>query len=179
MEQGAAAVVVERPRKGIAENWWCAIRCAALQDLGTWARRQWGGTVIGVTGSAGKTTTKDAIAHLLEGANAGGQTVGNLNNHVGVPLSILRLPDAARTAVLEMGMNHAGEIRALAAMARPEIGVVTNVGYAHVEFFDSIEGIAAAKRELIEESAARWRGGAECRRCARARAFAMCTRGVR
>jgi UDP-N-acetylmuramoyl-tripeptide--D-alanyl-D-alanine ligase len=108
---------------------------AALQSSASWALKQWNGEVIGVTGSAGKTSTKDVIASML-GAS--------------MPLSILRLPREARVAVLEMGMNHAGEIRALCAIARPHIGVVTNVGYAHMEAFDSIEGVAAAKRELIE-----------------------------
>ena len=149
LEKGAAAAVVDHPT-GAAGELVVSDTLAALQQLAAWARVHWGGRVIGVTGSAGKTTTKDAIAHVLAVGLSVGKTIGNFNNHVGVPLSILRLPDEAQLAVLEMGMNHAGEIRELAGMARPEIGVVTNVGYAHMESFDSIEGIARAKGELIE-----------------------------
>ncbi len=150
-QKGAAAAVVSRTDHEAGPLLVVEDTLAALRQLAGWARRRWGGTVIGVTGSAGKTTTKDIIAWILGSAMPVGRTEGNLNNHIGLPVSILRLPDGARAAVLEMGMNHPGEIRALAALAAPEIGVVTNVGRAHLGFFDSIEQIALAKRELIEE----------------------------
>jgi UDP-N-acetylmuramoyl-tripeptide--D-alanyl-D-alanine ligase len=122
---------------------------AALQSLAAAVRRLWGKTVVGVTGSTGKTTTKDAIAHVLSSRLKVLKSAGNLNNHFGLPLQLLRLEPEHEVAVIEMGMSHAGEIRALAGLAQPDIGVVTNVAPVHLEFFDSLAGIARAKYELI------------------------------
>ncbi len=122
----------------------------ALQTLATAVRKLWGKTAIGITGSMGKTTTKEAMAHLLSARHRVHRSKGNFNNHFGLPLGLLTLEPEYDLAVIEMGMSHAGEIAALARIALPNEGVVTSVGPVHLEFFDSMAGIARAKYELIE-----------------------------
>ncbi len=124
---------------------------SALQMLAHAVRKDWGGRVIGVTGSAGKTTTKDAVAQVLGARFNVLKSAGNLNNAFGLPLQLLKLEREHEVAVIEMGMNHAGEIAALTKIAEPDWAVVSNVAPVHMEFFpDGLAGIARAKYELIE-----------------------------
>jgi UDP-N-acetylmuramoyl-tripeptide--D-alanyl-D-alanine ligase len=123
----------------------------SLQRLAHAVRRSWGGRVIGITGSAGKTTTKDAVAQVLGARFRVLKSQGNLNNGFGLPLQLLKLETEHEVAVIEMGMNHAGEIAALARIAEPDWAVVSNVAPVHLEYFaDGIEGIARAKYELVQ-----------------------------
>lgn len=154
LEQGARAALVTREWAGAhpaigpllpVEN-----PRRALGRLATQARRQWGRPIVAVTGSNGKTTTKELIAAALATRYRVSKSGGNLNNDLGLPLSLLHFDDRSEVGVLEMGMNHVGEIQNLARVAEPSVGVVTNVNPAHLEHFSSVDEIALAKRELIE-----------------------------
>ncbi len=126
----------------------------ALQALARWVRRRSGAHVVAITGSAGKTTTKEIAAAFLELRHRVMRSSGNLNNHIGLPLSLLELRHAADVAVVELGMNHAGEIRTLVGIAEPDMRVWTNVAEVHSEFFDSIDAIADAKAEVLDGATA-------------------------
>ena len=127
----------------------------ALQDVAREVRRRSGAKVIAITGSAGKTTTKEMTAALLAAKYSVYRNRGNLNNHIGLPLSLLELRTRPEVAVVELGMNHAGEIRTLVGIAEPDVRVWTNVGDAHLGFFASADAIAAAKAEILEGATGR------------------------
>lgn len=156
LERGALAAVVEEAQLGRYPE---AVRgrCIpvgdtfeALKQLARAVRKAWGGKIAGVTGSVGKTTTKEILAALLGARVRVLKSEGNLNNEYGLPLTLFRLEETYEAAVLEMGMSRRGELSRLAAIARPDVGVVTRVAAAHLEFFSSVDEIALAKRELIE-----------------------------
>jgi UDP-N-acetylmuramoyl-tripeptide--D-alanyl-D-alanine ligase len=154
LERGAALVIARSDTKSVVESHWPVIRVddtlIALQQLANFARRKWGRTVVGITGSTGKTTTKEITSLLLQARFRVFKSAGNFNNDFGLPLSILKLAGEHEIAVLELGMSRAGEIQRLSRIAEPNIGVVTNVRPVHLENFQSMQGIALAKRELIE-----------------------------
>lgn len=156
LERGAVVAIVSEERRmtyapelfknliGVLDTF------QALQQLARFARRTWGRAVIGVTGSTGKTTTKELLAALLATRHRVLKSEGNLNNEYGLPLNLLRLEATHELAVVEMAMAHKGELAKLCAVAEPNIGLVTNVAPVHLEFFGSIEEIAEAKRELVQ-----------------------------
>jgi UDP-N-acetylmuramoyl-tripeptide--D-alanyl-D-alanine ligase len=124
----------------------------ALLEAGAWVRDELTCPVVGITGSSGKTTTCRMVTAGLSTLYRVWSTRGNLNNHLGLPLTLLNAPEDAEAVVLEMGMNHAGEILRLGWAARPRLSLVTNIGSAHLEFFESREGIARAKAEILERT---------------------------
>ncbi|MDQ3349447.1 MAG: UDP-N-acetylmuramoyl-tripeptide--D-alanyl-D-alanine ligase, partial [Acidobacteriota bacterium] len=124
----------------------------ALQDVARDVRRRSGARVVAITGSAGKTTTKEIAAEFLAVRHQVYRNKGNLNNHIGLPLSLLELRSCPDVAVVELGMNRPGEIRTLVSVAEPDVRVWTNVGDAHMGFFDSPDAIADAKGEILEQA---------------------------
>ena len=154
----AAGVVVSRAVALDEDNESFVVEVAdttvALQDLAKFVRRESKAKVVAITGSAGKTTTKDTIAELIATRYRVVKNAGNLNNHLGLPLSLLELRHGADVAVMELGMNHAGEIRTLVGVATPEVRVWTNVGEAHIGYFGSADAIADAKAEIMEQATA-------------------------
>lgn len=130
----------------------CQSVLASLQNLARLYRQQFKFPVIAITGTNGKTTTKEMLVAVLrqkKGAQVA-QTRGNLNNHLGVPLTLLNWPQSGDFGVLEMGMNHPGEIRELCVIAAPTHGVITNVGEGHLEYMKNLQGVAKAKAELLD-----------------------------
>ena len=159
IEKGAAGVVVPRSwsAKASAERGTRSVRAIevddttlALQALGHAVRRESGTKVVAITGSAGKTTTKEVTAELLAARYRVVRNRGNLNNHIGLPLSLVELRQRPEIAVVELGMNHPGEISTLVRVAEPDVRVWTNVGEAHLGFFASLDAIADAKAEIFE-----------------------------
>lgn len=147
--QGASALMVERRLDTKLPQLIVQNTYDALTESARWWRQQINSTVIGVTGSNGKTTLKTMLASIFSEVGATSATVGNLNNEIGVPLTLLSIKPEHEFAVVEMGMNHAGEIERLSTLASPDIAIINNAGPAHIENLGSLDAIAAAKGEIF------------------------------
>ncbi|MFN4283312.1 MAG: UDP-N-acetylmuramoylalanyl-D-glutamyl-2,6-diaminopimelate--D-alanyl-D-alanine ligase [Alphaproteobacteria bacterium] len=147
----AAAVVARRPENAPADASLLLVAdpLQALGDLAAAARARSKARIVAVTGSVGKTSTKEALKLVLSAQGPAHASEGSLNNHWGVPLSLSRLPQDARFGVFELGMNHAGELTPLSQLVRPHVAIVTTIEAVHLEFFDSVDDIAAAKAEIF------------------------------
>lgn len=150
VEQGAVAALVEHPVTTQIPQIVVADTEKALGKIAGHVRDQVNPLVIGITGSAGKTTVKEMVASILRQKGHVLATQGNFNNHIGVPLTLLRLEETDQYAVIEMGANHVGEIAYCASIAKPDVSVINNVEAAHLEGFGSIEGVSKAKSEIYE-----------------------------
>ncbi len=153
LKKGAAAAVVSRRPDGVAENAPLLIVAdpfKALQDLARASRARSQARIVAVTGSVGKTGTKEALRFVLSAQGLTHASEGSLNNHWGVPLSLSRMPRETAFGIFELGMNHAGEISPLTQLVRPHVAIITTVEAVHLEFFKSVEDIAAAKAEIFE-----------------------------
>jgi len=151
LEQGAEIAVVDEdpavPHAGIIR---VNDALTTLQHLAAFHRKQMAIPILAITGSNGKTTTKELCKAVLSKKFSVYATTGNLNNHIGVPLTLLAMNDHVELGIVEMGANHPGEIRSLCSIAHPDMGIITNVGKAHLEGFGSLEGVGLAKGELFE-----------------------------
>ena len=153
LETGCAYAVIDEPEYAIEgdQRYILVDDCLqTLQQLANYHRRQLGTRVIGITGTNGKTTTKELISAVLSQSHNILYTLGNLNNHIGVPSTLLRLKAEHDLAVIEMGANHPGEIKFLSEIVEPDCGIITNVGKAHLEGFGSFEGVIRTKGELYD-----------------------------
>jgi len=149
-QAGASALMLEREVKTELPVVMVSSTHAALLDLAGWWRSQFVIPLVGITGSAGKTTVKEMLGAIFSQVGQGVVTSGNLNNEIGVPLTLMRLRNDDRYAVVEMGMNHAGEISRITKAAKPTIALINNAGAAHLEGLGSIEAVAEAKGEIFE-----------------------------
>lgn len=156
LEQGAALCVISDPQYKVDDR--CIVVpdvLATLQELAREHRRHLTIPVIGITGTNGKTTTKELVHAVLARRYKTSATAGNFNNHLGVPLTILAIPADTQIAIVEMGANHPGEIAGLCSIADPDYGLITNVGRAHLEGFGSFDGVIRTKTELYRHLAAK------------------------